>query len=167
MGVAPENIVLADLEEHIMPNGFARHIFDASSCDWPDFGTRFDFVIYPESFSIINSHYEDFENGMNPKVTGINYGYTEEDYFRIFEGAEFCNEVFKIVSPALSGTWHLIQNGLEQLKPGGELRASLVGPHAIKEQEPYRQLEYLREHLHRQFGATIKNGEILKVMLPK
>ncbi len=142
MGAPVENIVLADLSDRHLPTGFAQHTFDASGNNWPDFGTRFDFVIYPESFSMINEPAEELEKDDDP------------------------------VSSALSGTWHLIQQALDRLNPGGEMRASLVGPKAIKAYNPpYNQMDYLRHHLQRQFGATIETGSVtdlvLIVKLPK
>ncbi len=164
MGSNRENIVLGDLSDRHIPDGFTRHTFDARENDWPDFGTRFDFVIYPECFSIINGDYEDLESGHNAEGKRTYYGCTREDYARVF-GRHPYADMFNTVSPALSGTWHLIQKGLEQLNPDGEVRASLVGPNAIKAYDPYNQLDYLREHLQRQFGATIEDGRSLRVKL--
>lgn len=147
MGASAKNIVIADISDKDMPAEFQGHAFNAIDDEWPDFGTQFDFVIFPESFSIINGSYEDVSGG--PRVM---YGWTREQWEAL--GGETRGYTFNSVSPALSGTWHLIQQAMEHLKPGGEMRASLVGPNAIN--NPAAQIPYLQENLHEQYGASFE-----------
>ena len=50
MDIRREQIVLSDRDSY-MPEGFRQFVFDMYG-DWPDFGQKFDYVIFPQSLSI-------------------------------------------------------------------------------------------------------------------
>ncbi|MDO8655640.1 MAG: hypothetical protein Q7K45_00240, partial [Nanoarchaeota archaeon] len=48
LGVKPEQITLADISDEYALDGFEFYQFDMHQ-DWPNFGKRFDYVLFPES----------------------------------------------------------------------------------------------------------------------
>lgn len=52
--IKPGQIVLSDIHDKNIPEGFEKYIFDMNG-KWPEFKDTFDYVIFPESFTAIST----------------------------------------------------------------------------------------------------------------
>lgn len=62
LGARKENIVLSDIDQFALPTGYRNLSFDMTE-QWPEFGQKFDFVVFPQSLVGVSSKHN-FSRGL-------------------------------------------------------------------------------------------------------
>lgn len=122
--IPKKNIVVSDIElDPFLSSDFESYTFDMTG-DWPDFGRKFDYVLFPESLGVALLDLLNIGNG------GHTYRFFEDinsDASRCLNGEEmhspeFFQRVIEMDIPYAVNSYGIMKRAVSQLNPEGEVR---------------------------------------------